>query len=543
LSAYLFVGFNFVLIYTMPIVTKDLSWLLFAIMGLLLSAMLLRERPTTFMFAAGIVIQLVHAFLFPLTATFSNFSAIIVFMVTGPLVLVFMSHRVKLERERQEELRTANMRLRESETLLEKRVAERTRDLEVAADVSRQVATELDLHQLLPQLVERTRSGFNLYHVSVFLLNADSRMLNYEAGTGEAGGRMKTTGKLFDYSAERGLVARAARTRQPVLVNDVQADESHLVNPYLPDTHAELVVPMIVGERLVGVLDMQSEQINRFTSDDLRVMTALAEQLAVAVQNARLYANQVKVAEELRALDDLKSQFLASMSHELRTPLNAILNFSKFISMGVYGPVTDKQKETLDKIVGSGQHLLSLINDVLDITKIESDMMQLFIENDVDLREELQSIVATAETLLAGKSIELIHDIDDDLPRMVGDKRRIRQILLNLVSNACKFTEQGSVTISAKNRGEEILFAIIDTGPGIAPEDIELIFEPFQQTEHGIKHTGGTGLGLPISKKLTEAHGGRLWVETEVGEGSTFYVVLPTRSPQLLEQLAVGEEA
>lgn len=246
----------------------------------------------------------------------------------------------------------------------------------------------------------------------------------------------------------------------------------------------------------------------------------------------RLYQEQVAVAEKLRAVDTMKSQFLASMSHELRTPLNAILNFTEFVALGMLGDVNDAQVDALNKSIDSGRHLLSLINDVLDMTKIESGMMKLFIENDIDLHKEVEPVISTAQTLLADKpEVRLVQDIDAELPILSGDRRRIRQILLNLVSNAVKFTEQGSITLAIKNRPDEVLFAVIDTGPGINLADQPMIFEPFQQTETGIRHAGGTGLGLPISKRLVEAHGGRLWVESHVGEGAAFYFSLPLKSP------------
>jgi signal transduction histidine kinase len=235
--------------------------------------------------------------------------------------------------------------------------------------------------------------------------------------------------------------------------------------------------------------------------------------------------------------NEIKSQFLASMSHELRTPLNSILTFTQLLGMGSFGPVNDEQKEYLDKSLGSGRHLLALINDVLDVTKIQSGMMKLFIENDFDPVSELREIVSVAEKLLADKPVKLIADIDPSLPTLTCDKRRVRQVLLNLISNAVKFTEQGSITLSAKARPDSILLAVSDTGPGIAPEDHNTIFNPFVQAETGIRHGGGTGLGLPISKSLVEAHGGRLWLESVPGEGAAFYVSLP-----LQPGLGLGEQ-
>ncbi|MEO8393622.1 MAG: HAMP domain-containing sensor histidine kinase, partial [Chloroflexota bacterium] len=204
--------------------------------------------------------------------------------------------------------------------------------------------------------------------------------------------------------------------------------------------------------------------------------------------------------------------------------------------------VNDKHKDALNKALDSGKHLLSLINDVLDMTKIEAGMLKLFVENDIDLRQELGTAITATQPLLKEKSVAFVQDVDDALPLVVGDRRRIRQILLNLLSNAAKFTEEGSITLSVKKRNDLIMFAVIDTGPGIALEDQTLIFEPFKQTETGIQHASGTGLGLPISKRLVEAHGGRLWVESQAGEGAAFYFTLPVHSLELVQsmELATG---
>ncbi len=298
-----------------------------------------------------------------------------------------------------------------------------------------------------------------------------------------------------------------------------------------------LIADCVLGERVIGRLNFSSPTLYHFTPFDKRLIRGLSDLVAAALERSRLYDEQVKIADQLRAVDQMKSQFLASMSHELRTPLNAILNFTEFVSLGMLGVVNDKQKDALGKSLDSAKHLLSLINDVLDMTKIEAGMMKLFIEENIDLTNELNTIIATGKTLLQDKPVTLIQDVDADLPLIVGDKRRIRQILLNLLSNACKFTEKGSVTLSVKKRQEELLFAVIDTGPGISPDDQEIIFEPFRQTEHGIRHAGGTGLGLPITKKLVEAHGGKLWLESDAGQGASFYLTLPIRSEVLVLEM------
>jgi signal transduction histidine kinase len=336
--------------------------------------------------------------------------------------------------------------------------------------------------------------------------------------------------------ATPSLIARATRTRQVVVVNDVSQEKDFLLHPALPLTESELVLPIVLGDRLLGVFDIQSQQINRFGPDDLRVLQSLAEQVAIAIQNAELFAQAQSAREEAEQANKVKSQFLATMSHELRTPLNAILNFSQFISSGMVGPVNEEQRELTEKIASSGKHLLALINDVLDISKIEAGAFKLFVEENVNLRQEFDMVSDTARSLLGGKPIQLVIEADDQIPLIVGDRRRIRQIMLNLVSNACKFTEKGHVRLRLYQRDHEIMFAVEDSGPGIAAEDQELIFETFRQAASGLAQ-GGTGLGLPISRRLVAAHGGHLWVESTVGKGSEFYVSFPIRSEELTRMI------
>lgn len=303
------------------------------------------------------------------------------------------------------------------------------------------------------------------------------------------------------------------------------------------ELEAIMIYDFYLGDRIIGTLTFASSDNRTFTQFERDLIQGVGDLAAAATERSRLYSEQVKIAEELRTLDNMKSQFLASMSHELRTPLNAILNFTEFMHMEMLGPVNDKQKDALAKALGSGRHLLSLINDILDITKIEAGMMRLFIEENIDLQQELNTVIASANSLIQNKTIEFKQEIDNPLPTIVADKRRIRQVLLNLLSNAIKFTEQGHVTLRVMNKEDVIRLEIADTGPGIADEELSIVFEPFQQTETGIRHAGGTGLGLPITKRLVEAHGGRLWVESEVGTGTTFFIELPVRSQELLEMI------
>jgi signal transduction histidine kinase len=293
-----------------------------------------------------------------------------------------------------------------------------------------------------------------------------------------------------------------------------------------------------------------SQRIDVMSKDEIGQMTISFNDMADAIHKRDLELSELNKTLEQRVIetqqareqaetaDQVKSAFLASMSHELRTPLNSIINFTKFVLKGVMGPVTEKQTETLGKVVQSGKHLLDLINNILDISKIESGSLKLFVEENVNVGEIIQSAAATAEALLIEKPVVLKIHVDENLPLVMGDRQRILQIMLNLLSNACKFTESGFIEITARLENAEILFSIKDTGPGIPSEDHAAVFEPFKQTETGLRQGAGTGLGMPISKSLVEAHGGQLWLESIPGEGTTFYVTLPVQS-KILVPIAV----
>jgi signal transduction histidine kinase len=224
-----------------------------------------------------------------------------------------------------------------------------------------------------------------------------------------------------------------------------------------------------------------------------------------------------------------KSDFLANMSHELRTPLNAIVGVSQVLQEGLYGELNEKQKQHLGHILTSSNHLLSLINDILDLSKVEAGHVELEVAS-FSLREALERGVVMVRERATKDGVRIALSADLDVDTLEGDERRVRQVIFNLLSNAVKFTPAGgAVEVNAAQVDSEVRVSVADTGPGISSEDQERIFEEFQQTEVGVEQREGTGLGLALSKRLVELHGGRIWVESELGKGSTFVFTLPAR--------------
>ncbi|CAG0935252.1 two-component system, NarL family, sensor histidine kinase EvgS [Thermoflexales bacterium] len=408
--------------------------------------------------------------------------------------------------------------------------ARRAAELQTVAEVSATTATLLDPDRLLQAVVDLTKERFDLYHAHIYLADTAWQTLLLAAGTGEVGRKMVAEGHAIAVDAERSLVARAARERQAIIVNDVRTEPDFLPNPSLPETRSEMAVPIIIGDKVLGVFDVQADRQSAFGKEEAGIYSTLAAQVGVALQNARLYVEQASTVAQLRELDRLKSSFLANMSHELRTPLNSILGFSDVMLDGLDGPLTEIMENDLRLINRNGQHLLSLINDVLDMAKIAAGKMNLNIEH-FNLHEVLTDVVNITAPLARDKALvlQLETEASPDL-EIEADHIRLRQVMINLVANAIKFTETGGVTIFTTRQAGCLRINIRDTGIGVLPEQAQLIFEEFGQVDTSTtRKTGGTGLGLPISRKLIELHGGQLWVESSGvrGEGSTFIIELP----------------
>lgn len=399
-------------------------------------------------------------------------------------------------------------------------------ELRTVSEVSVAAAATLETDRLLFAAADLTRESFDLYHAHIYLLNETADTLVLRAGAGEVGRRMVEEGRTIPIAAN-SIVARAARNRDVVNVADTRQAPDFLPHPLLPETRAELAVPVIAGEKLLGVLDVQADKTGQFQAENVQVYKILAAQLAVAIQNAYFFTEQLETAEKLREVDRLKTDFLARMSHELRTPLNSIIGFADVLLMGLDGELTERMVEDLQLIRSSGYHLRDIIGDILDMSKIEAGRLELTYET-FDVRRVAAELMATAAPLAEQKGLNLDLTIADDVSVISADRTRVRQVLWNIVGNAIKFTEHGDVRVAVQRDNGEVVFVVSDTGVGIPPEELPHIFEQFRQVEPLSRGSvAGTGLGLSISKSLIELHGGRIWADSEPGRGSTFGFALP----------------
>jgi len=293
-----------------------------------------------------------------------------------------------------------------------------------------------------------------------------------------------------------------------------------------------LLLGLVLSWSLIGPIQRIDSRLAAIASGDFsgRVDVSNRDELgALAVNVNRMNDELRRLYRELEETSRHKSEFLASMSHELRTPLNAIIGFSQVLRERLFGELNEKQEEYVDDILTSGYHLLSLINDVLDLSKVEAGQLELEMAP-FSLRESLERGVVMVRERATNEGVQVVVTALPEADLVTGDERRLRQVIFNLLSNAVKFTPAGGVVdVSAAQVNGEVRVSVADSGPGIAREDHERIFEEFRQTEAGAAQHEGTGLGLALSKRLVELHGGRIWVESELGKGSTFVFTLPTR--------------
>ena len=457
-----------------------------------------------------------------------------------------LGHRIavrtgdELEALGQEFNRTARQ-LEESYATLEQKVEARTRELATAneelkalGEVGRAVSSTLDLETVLNTIVARAVQLSAANGGVIYEYNEARERFDRIRGSHQLDEDLGEVLRSAPLGLGEGVTGKAAATRAPVQVADVLDGETYDVARIrvVFERHglrAVLAVPLLFEQRIVGALVVWRQEAGEFAPGVVNLLQTFASQSVLAILNARLF-REVKVKSlELEAASRHKSEFLASMSHELRTPLNAILGFSEVLSERMFGEINDRQAEYLSDILESGRHLLSLINDILDLSKIEAGRMELE-PAEFDLKDAVENAMSLVRERAHRRGIAFQRTIDDNVGLIRADERKVKQVLLNLLSNALKFTpEGGEIHVRAELRDGMAQISVTDSGVGIAPEDQEAVFEEFRQVGKAEKKAEGTGLGLAISRKFIELHGGRIWVKSQVGTGSTFAFTLPLK--------------
>ncbi|MGD9617755.1 MAG: ATP-binding protein [Alphaproteobacteria bacterium] len=418
-------------------------------------------------------------------------------------------------------------------------LARSVEELKALSEVGQAVSSTLDIGQVLSTILNR----------SVALTASD-------AGAIFRHRRRTCSFRLFEAVGwDAALTASVRKLDIPENVTTIGDATARRISAQIPDMaeragnplrdmtlaagyRSVLIVPLVGPDRIFGAIVLQRRLPGEFPEASVRLMQTLASQSVLAIQNARLFREIAEKSEQLAEASRHKSQFLANMSHELRTPLNAILGYTELMADGIYGELAPRAAGVLERVQNNGKHLLALINDVLDLAKIEAGQLVFTLE-DYSLADVVQSVVSATEGLARNKGLELTAEVAPGLPTGHADARRLQQVLLNLVGNAVKFTDDGEVAIQAAAENGNFVLTVRDTGPGIAAEDHSRIFGEFQQVDNSnTRKKGGTGLGLAISQRIIEMQGGTISVDSELGNGATFRVVLPIRVEDILEEAA-----
>ena len=400
---------------------------------------------------------------------------------------------------------------------------------ETLLDLSKRMGSILDFGRLMETLVHGLVRGVPLTHCVLMIYDVQrSAFVVYreDATVGEGVGAVaiRVDSRIVQWLNRTGRVL----VKEEVKLNPEIAAYFETAEGELDAIKATLIVPLKIEGKLTGIL-LVGEKLSGdiFDNQELEVLAVLANQVAISLENARLYEELSESNAQLMQASRLKSQFLASMSHELRTPLNSIIGFSKVLLNRFDGELTERQETYIRSVHNSGAHLLQLINGILDFSRIEAGKLEM-ISEELDLHELIDECIESSMPLARGKQMKLEKNVPLELPSLSGDRTKVKQILLNLLSNAIKFTAQGRVLVSVVAEPDAIRVSVADTGIGIREADLAHLFEPFQQLDNPVaRSAGGTGLGLAISKKFVELHGGRIWAESRENQGSTFHFTLP----------------
>ena len=417
-------------------------------------------------------------------------------------------------------------------------LASKVAQLEALREVGEAVGSSLDLDEVLDQIVNNAVRLAGADGGSILEYDESSDSFHVRAAFGSSRDLLEQL-RAITIHRESTLVGRAALARGPLEVSDLAQTEldPHLDILFRDGWRSVLAVPMLRGDKMVGVLVIRRRGTDTFPPDVTELLQTFAGQSALAIVNARLFRELQTKTKELEIASRHKSEFLASMSHELRTPLNAVIGFSEVLLDRMFGEINERQEEYLHDIWNSGRHLLQLLNEILDLSKVEAGQMVLE-PSTFRVSSALEYILAMVRERAALHAITVTVQVADDVGMIEADELRFKQVVLNLVSNAVKFTpDGGSVSIHAYREGTELVVTVTDTGIGVPPEDQERIFESFQQGGRGAPKEEGTGLGLTLSRRIVGLFGGRMWLESTPGVGSTFGFAIPGL-PQREDQVA-----
>jgi signal transduction histidine kinase len=407
------------------------------------------------------------------------------------------------------------------------------RELRALGEVSQAVSSSLKLETVLNTIVARAVELSAAHAGLIYQYDTTTQELHVQSSY-HLDEDLAEVMRVAPLRLGEGVAGRAVALRAPFQVSDVRDehvyDVGRIRTPFERHGYRSVVaVPLLFEQRILGALVVWGTEPESFASEVVDLLQTFANQSVLAIQNARLFLEIEDKSRQLEVASQHKSEFLANMSHELRTPLNAIIGFSEVLSERMFGELNEKQEEYLKDIYASGQHLLSLINDILDLSKIEAGRMELEL-SDFDLPTAIDNALMLVRERAGRRNITLQMSVDERLGEVRADERKIRQVVLNLLSNAIKFTpEGGRIEVRAVPVDGSVEVSVTDTGVGIAPEDQETVFEEFRQVGTAEKKVEGTGLGLTLCRKFVELHGGRIWVNSELGAGSTFTFTIPVR--------------
>lgn len=390
--------------------------------------------------------------------------------------------------------------------------------LQASLEVSQASTSIRDPEILLNRVADLIRDSFVYTSAAIYLLEPGGGVSRRRAVSPTSG-----VWPIWLHPGDGTVMERALRKGTP----QVESYQTPEEEEWYRRTLSQAAVPLQMGERAMGVIAVLSAEREGVQEEDLRVLQHVANQVAIALENARAYERERLAAQQLEEAEVFKVRFLENMSHELREPLNIIIGFSRLMLKGLDGELSEQQALDLQRIHESSQHLLSLITDILTISQLQAGLVELELRP-VNISEVIASIMPTASALIRGKEIQLEQQIQHDLPEVKADPARIRQILVRLLTNAAKFTHEGSILIRAWSDQEMVYVSVSDTGVGIPPEDRERVFVRFEKGSVGESlRSPGAGLGLALSREFLEMHGGQIWLESEVGQGSTFTFSLP----------------